>query len=366
MSVYIVTGKLGNGKTLVTVGRIKEALLAGKRVATNLDLNLPNLVGRKAKAVDVIRIPDKPTIDDLTALGKGYDGKYDESKFGALVLDECGSWFNSRNWQDKARGAVNEWFLHSRKLGWDVYIIIQDISLLDSQAREAIAELIVYCRRLDKLRVPFIGRLVKLLTGINPTMPRMHRAKVVYANDDLISDVWWYRGNDLFDAYHTDQVFMKDYPHKTFCLLSPWHTHGRYAVSMTPRNIMRITKIYWKRFKSPVAMAAGLLLGLSAAIWHYKPDPAAPQQSQPVAQQDATEANEPEGEPAIVERLRSLAIRGSMTINGETSYQFAQAEESNRYYTDSDLANAGVTIRRAGQCRVEAYYNGYQIPIYCF
>ena len=40
MAVYVVTGKLGNGKTLITVGRIRDALAQGCRVATNLDLDL--------------------------------------------------------------------------------------------------------------------------------------------------------------------------------------------------------------------------------------------------------------------------------------------------------------------------------------
>ena len=133
MSVYIVTGKLGNGKTLVTVGRIRNAIRAGSRIATNLDIDLKAMFHRQAKNINVMRIPDKPNIDDLNAIGKGYDGDdYDEGKFGLLVLDECGTWFNSRNWQDKTRKDVNNWFLHAHKLKWHVYIIIQDISMLDS------------------------------------------------------------------------------------------------------------------------------------------------------------------------------------------------------------------------------------------
>jgi hypothetical protein len=155
------------------------------------------------------RIPDKPNITDLEAIGQGSSSAdYDESKFGLLVLDECGTWFNSRNWQDKERRAVNDWFLHARKLGWHVYIIIQDESILDAQARDAIGELIVRCRRLDKLRVPFLAPIVKAFTGINLTFPRIHRAKVTYA-DGLLSDVWTYRGNDLFACYDTRQAFMQ-------------------------------------------------------------------------------------------------------------------------------------------------------------
>lgn len=263
MSVYIVTGKLGNGKTLVTVGRIRDAIFSGCKIATNLDINLKNMFGRTPKNINVMRIPDKPTIEDLNAIGKGYEGRdYDESKFGLLVLDECGTWFNSRNWQDKSRKPVNDWFLHARKLGWHVYIIIQDESMLDSQARDSIGELFVRCRRLDNLRVPFVGSLFKMLLGFNLTLPRIHRAVVTYGTDkDLKNDVWVYRGTDLFSCYDTRQMFIADYPHGTHCLLTPWHLYGRYAVEMNWTNIMRITKIYWKRFANPIVGATGMLLG---------------------------------------------------------------------------------------------------------
>ena len=51
MAVYVVTGKLGSGKTLVSVSRIQERLAKGCPVATNLDLKLHNMpmVGRYAK-----------------------------------------------------------------------------------------------------------------------------------------------------------------------------------------------------------------------------------------------------------------------------------------------------------------------------
>ena len=270
MSVYIVTGKLGNGKTLVSVGRIRDALQAGCKVATNLDINLRAMFGRKARNINLMRIPDKPNIQDLNAIGKGYDGHdYDEKKFGLLVLDECGTWFNSRNWQDKSRKDVNDWFLHARKLGWHVYIIIQDIGMLDSQARDAIGELLVTCRRLDKLRLPLVGGIIKTLTGFNPTMPRIHRAKVTYA-DGLLSDVWVYRGNDLFRCYDTRQSFIADYPHHTHCQLTPWHL-SRPQVPLTLVNLMRITRIYWKRFSSPVALATGLLLGGFIMLYKHQP-----------------------------------------------------------------------------------------------
>lgn len=374
MAVYIVTGKLGNGKTLVTVGRIKETLERRCRVATNLDLNLVSMFHRNARGIEVVRIPDKPTIDDLNAIGRGYVGKYDEKKFGALVLDECGTWFNSRSWQDKSRKAVNDWFLHARKLGWDVYLIIQDINLLDSQARDALAEFTVYCRRLDNIRIPVIGGLVKALSGIRLTLPRVHRAKVCYASDDIVSDVWHYRGNHLFGAYKTDQLFLADYPHAPHCLLTPWHTHGRYSVPMNWRNIMRLTRIYWKRFKSPVAMATGALFGAVLAVIYIgkqKVDSLGQGASLPsfISSAEAAIIAEPELDSysvRIKEVVQQLSIVGYRQINSQKVYELAVSKDyETTVFTSTDLAGMGVIIKPRGDCHFDAQIGNETLPVLC-
>ena len=361
MSVFVVTGKLGNGKTLVTVGRIRDAIRAGCRVATNLDIDLKAMFHKQARNINLMRIPDKPTIDDLNAIGKGYEGDYDENKFGILVLDECGTWFNSRNWQDKTRSEVNNWFLHARKLGWHVYIIIQDISMLDSQARDAIGELLVTCKRLDKLRVPGIGGLIKMFTGWNPTMPRIHRAKVTYA-DGLISDVWVYRGNDLFKCYDTRQSFIQNYPHGTHSLLTPWHTHGRFAVQMTWRNQLRITKIYWKRFASPVALATGLLLGAFVMLVYR----------QPVIQQPIPEHIQPDL-PVHIETppqssknpFTGLQIYTVGDVAGELLFQVQWPDKTYLTIRQSELINLGFEVAIVSKDIVKVTYESdliYALP----
>lgn len=256
MAVYIYTGKLGGGKSLCAVGRIKDALDQGKRVVTNLDIYLDQMFHANGKNINIQRIPDKPTIDDLNIIGKGNDS-YDETLNGLLVLDECGTWFNSRNWQDKSRQAVNEWFLHARKLGWDVILIIQDISILDSQARAAIAEMTAFCRRLDRIQVPWVGSIYKALTGKRLSGPKIHSARIVYGTDqrDLLADRHVYRGTDLYKCYDTKQAFMDSYSDGVYSLLTPWHTKGRYQVTRDKDFYMRMTKIYLKRFNKPVLIA---------------------------------------------------------------------------------------------------------------
>jgi len=240
MSIYVVTGKLGNGKTLMAVKRIRDYLLAGRRVATNLDLKLDKMLPSKMKSPRVVRIPDKPTADDFLALGNGYeraDGKrVDENKYGLLVLDELGSWLNARDWSDKGRQRMIDWLIHARKHRWDVMFIVQSQTMLDKQVREALLEYLVTCKRLDKIKIPFFGHIGKALTfgAWDGCCGRIHLGVVLYAAgasilaNALVVDRWLYRGVDLFDAYDTEQVFSSRYDCGAFSYLTPWHLVGRY------------------------------------------------------------------------------------------------------------------------------------------
>jgi len=241
VSIYVITGKLGNGKTLLAVSRIRKYLQEGRRVATNLDLNLEHMLGPKVRKVDAVRVPDKPTAADLEAIGLGCDS-VDESRYGLLVLDELGSWLNSRDWGDKGRQGLIDFLIHSRKKRWDVIFIVQNQSMLDKQVRDALLEYLVTCKRLDKVRVPFFGIIGRVLTlgAWDGRIGRVHLGVVAYAagsvvlSNALIVDRWFYRGTDLFKAYDTEQVFSSRYAHGLFSYLSPWHLVGRYIVPKVP------------------------------------------------------------------------------------------------------------------------------------
>ena len=212
MAIYLVTGKLGSGKSLACVGRIRDALKAGKRVATNLNVRVDEMFPRAGGDKGaMVRVPDKPTLEDLNGIGRGQEGVEDEDN-GLLVLDELGAWLNTRSFNDPERLPVIEWLLHSRKLGWDVIFIIQHPNMVDKQVREGLAEYLVTCRRTDRLRLPFVGGLIKMLTGKKITLPQAHIGTVRYGLDPgaIVADRWWYRGRDLYGAYDTLQRFTND------------------------------------------------------------------------------------------------------------------------------------------------------------
>jgi hypothetical protein len=251
MAVYFVTGKLGSGKTLVTVGAIKDRLKQNRKVATNLDINVEHIMKLNNKT-SITRLPDKPRPVDLTNLGYGSQS-VEEETYGLIVLDECGTWLNSRTWNDKERADFVDYMLHARKYGWDVMFIIQDISVVDKQIRLSMCEHLVVCKRLDRLQIPILSAFTKIF-GFKVRFPKIHRAIVFYGEttQDLVADKWTYRARDLYPAYDTRQIFKMDTitqgetetdMRSTYCLLPRWHVEGRYHVAKKlplPRNFHQL------------------------------------------------------------------------------------------------------------------------------
>lgn len=223
MPVYSVEGKLGTGKTKFCVWRAQQALLEGRKVASNVDLHTHKLTPRKRTTY--IRLPDKPSSFDLHAMGHGNPDSYDEDRNGILILDELGTWLNSRNFQDKDRVGLIDWLIHARKLGWDVYLIVQDSGMIDRQVRDALIEYQCRCLRLDKVLIPFVGRILRHIHKRWGYLPKLHTVAARVGGSGpgaIVAERWMYKGNDLHDAYDTRQVFTSDYPNGVHSVLPPW------------------------------------------------------------------------------------------------------------------------------------------------
>lgn len=222
MPVYSVEGKLGTGKTKFTVWMAQNALLSGRRVASNVGLDTTVLTPFRRS--HYVRVPDKPTAADLEAMGHGNPDTYDEDRNGILILDELGTWLNSRSFQDKTRAPLIDWLIHARKHGWDVYLIVQDANMIDKQVREALVEYQCRCMNLSKIRIPVVGKFLSMFHDRLGYLPRTHvvTARTGYGQNAIVADRWMFRGNDLHSAYDTRQIFTDAYPHGTYSRLPPW------------------------------------------------------------------------------------------------------------------------------------------------
>lgn len=227
MGVSFVTGKLGAGKGKFAVMKLREAVLEGRRIAGNVDLYLDHFAKKKAKA-RYIRVPDKPTAHDLMALGHGNPESYDEDRNGLLVLDELGTWFNSRSFQDRERAPVLDWLIHARKHGWDVLLICQNEIQIDKQAREALGETFVRCAAMHKIKIPIVGSLLELVSRKLSRLPRFHIASVRFGSggSSFVTERVWFRGDHLHPMYDTRQIFKANADSATFTQLSPFYFDG--------------------------------------------------------------------------------------------------------------------------------------------
>lgn len=252
MAVYSVEGKLGTGKTKFAVYQAQLALIAGRKVASNVDLK-PEILCPYRKR-HYIRIPDKPTAADFEAMGHGNPDTYDEDRNGVLILDELGTWLNTRNFQDKGRAAVIDWLIHARKHGWDVYLIVQDAGMIDKQVREALIEYQCRCMNLSKIRIPVFGRFLSLISERWGYLPRMHTvtARTGYGQNAIIAEKWMYRGRDLHAAYDTRQIFTDRYPHGPHSVLPPWDWEPRKTDGQLFLQKLSMLKArFWPTFAVP-------------------------------------------------------------------------------------------------------------------
>ena len=358
-SVYFVTGKLGAGKTLTAVGRIREALQRAVPVATNLDINLKEMLGADKRNTRLYRLPDKPVVEDLQALGYG-NKSYDTSKDGLIVLDECGTWFNSRSWNDKSRQPLIDYLLHIRKYGWDVIFIVQDISIVDKQVRLALAEHTVFCRRLDRMQVPFVSSLVSLITlgQIKLKLPKLHVGIVKYGDNinALTVDKWMLWGTDLYASYDTKQMFLNNYPHGVYSVLPPYYTHGRYAVPKTAKNIMRITKIYLRKYSRIALLMAGIISG---SIVSYLVTP-----KTVIAQVDQTEtATTAAPDVKLSDVLSGYKIQSYSALPNQP-VQF-ELDKDGKRLSSFELRSMGLEIEAKGRCEIIIKSGGQSEIVNC-
>ena len=237
MTDFAYTGKKGTGKSKNAVRVARDTYFnEGRCVASNLDIFLEPMFGKFSKKT-YVRIPDKPSEFDLLAAGHGNVDSYNEDKNGALILDELGTWMNTRSFADKSRAGVLDYLAHARKHGWDCFYIMQNIVQVDKQLRESFIEFCVRHTRFDKVKIPFIGSLLCALFGKKAGyMPRFHTAvtRLGTSPQDLKTDAVMFTGKDIEKCYDTRQVFTEKYEHGTHSVLSPWHVTGRYLVADKP------------------------------------------------------------------------------------------------------------------------------------
>jgi hypothetical protein len=230
VSDYAVYGKKGTGKSKFAVYLMREAAKQHRRIACNFPIDLDRLLPEWHR-VWYTQLPDRPTRRDLDALGHGNPECFDEDRNGVLILDELSVWLNSRSFQDKGREDLVDWAVHARKFGWDCYWLCQNPLQIDRQVRESLLEYSVRMKKLDQVRLPFVGYALQVV-GLRGTFPKGTHSAVVrlgFEHDSPLVDRKVFKGNELHDCYDTRYVFRADPEQCTVTHLGPRYFVPRVA-----------------------------------------------------------------------------------------------------------------------------------------
>jgi len=134
MTIDIYTGTVGSGKSYHALceGLQKISALPHRIVVANFPIK--NVSERKLKRWHYI---EDMTVKDLIRIS--FQEKiFGKEGHGLLIIDEAGLFFNARDWNIKAeeRKRWIKFFSMSRRFGYDVILIAQDVRMIDRQIRK--------------------------------------------------------------------------------------------------------------------------------------------------------------------------------------------------------------------------------------
>ncbi|EBR3742799.1 zonular occludens toxin family protein [Salmonella enterica subsp. enterica serovar Panama] len=216
MAVYFVTGKIRAGKGLFCSYIASQYYRAGLRVAANYLMDTEKLGPDSNNPVTVL--PGIPSPEHLHALGRGCpEGEME--RFGLLLLDEGGTWLNKPEKGQEA--AYVNWFIHSGKMGWDVYIQVQDKGLINKDIFSATGEHLVVVERKDRIRFPFVSDILEMVApnkyGVTGTskgiLPHLVSARIYIGNTSYkakSNEHVFFFGRRYYGIHPTNLIFQKD------------------------------------------------------------------------------------------------------------------------------------------------------------
>lgn len=236
--ITVVTGHVGDGKTLDCVRRIRKHLAAGGCVCTNIKLDAEKIgrsVGRRLSQRQIIPL----SADDDPAKIPTGDKRGHGTRKTLVVLDEALNWFQSSvGSKDTRKASWSEWLRQSDKLGQDVWFVAQTFE----RSAKWIRELAAVCIEIFPLKDIKIGMLFPLWL-LFPPMRNMYASKWRDVRSGMVFRL----------ELHT-------YSPKIFCLYDTSETFG-FVGAASAYDAVRL----WPRYK-PLTPFVGVSLGIFACF----------------------------------------------------------------------------------------------------
>lgn len=137
--IEIYVGAVGSGKSYHAMARgiSKIYSLRNNIVVANFPVKFNEKDLRKG-VNDRWKYMEDEELTPINLIKMSFDyGYYGKEGYALLIIDEAGVYFNARDWQISAN-VRKEWikfFSQSRKFGYDVVLIAQDVRMIDRQIR---------------------------------------------------------------------------------------------------------------------------------------------------------------------------------------------------------------------------------------
>lgn len=186
-------------------------------------------------------------------------------------------------------------------------------------------------------------------------MPKLHVGIVKYGDNvnSLTVEKWMLWGTDLYSSYDTKQMFRNNYEDGVYSVLPPYYTHGRYTVPYTLRNIMRITKIYLRKYSRFSVFAAGVAVSFAVFTLVGTPNVSTPTET--------TQTTAPR--ESLRDLLDGYSIESSMNPPN-VAPSFVLVKDNTRL-SSSQLYAKGYTAQFNGSCAITINGNGQSFKVMC-
>lgn len=198
MTISLITGTPGSGKSLTMASRLRWRLRRGRPVIANFDIasSTPGY-----EYFHEIQNADL-SVSRIVEISDSYFAEHPFREDSVLlVIDECQINFSARSWNDKGRSEWLAFFSQHRKYGVEVWLITQFDTAIDKNIR-LLVEYLYSCRKLNN--VGWIGFFVNLFTFGHPVILRV---KYWYPMKQRLSSDWTLGTSRDYSLYDTRKRF---------------------------------------------------------------------------------------------------------------------------------------------------------------
>lgn len=219
--ITMYTGLPGSGKSLHLAKTVYYALLDGKNIISNFEINEDYFKRKKASSLGMyvykpntfwLGEPEKkedmvPCVEYLYKYAVEHHkrdkrGHMTEGQT-LLILDECQLLFNARSWNAKGRMHWNAFFTEHRKYGYEIYLVTQNENFIDKQVR-TLVETIVLHKKVGNYKL--FGKILEYFACGKLFVATSYSTQVKGTNASYLGHEF-FKGKKFYNFYDSYKIF---------------------------------------------------------------------------------------------------------------------------------------------------------------